>query len=116
VRLGLNLEGKCFNEKCVAYKKTVIINKEFGRFDLIKQENEILCPMCNQIIEAQTCGFSGCSYCWSGKKFSKNGKVENVGEFGNWVEVKKKIYERFDPKNTLYADWISLTIYTEQLL
>ena len=116
VRLGLNLEGKCFNEKCVAYKKTVIINKEFGRFDLIKQENEILCPMCNEIIEAQTCGFSGCSYCWSGKKFDKNGKVENVGEFGNWVEVKKKIYERFDPKNTLFADWISLTIYTEQLL
>ena len=116
VRLGLNLEGKCFNEKCVAYKKTVIINKNFGRFDLIKQENEILCPMCNEIIEAQTCGFSGCSYCWSGKKFGKNGKVENVGEFGNWVEVKKKIYERFDPKNTLYADWISLTIYTQKLL
>ena len=115
VRNGLNLEGKCLNEECVAYKKTVIINKKFGRFDLIQQESEILCKMCNKIIEAKTCGFCGCSYCFSGKKF-ENGKCVNVGEFGNWIEVKKKCYERFDPKSTEFADWVSLTIYTEELL
>ena len=90
VRLGLNLEGKCFNEKCVAYKKTVIINKEFGRFDLIKQENEILCPMCNEIIEAQTCGFSGCSYCWSGKNSAKMEKLKMWASLETGSRLKKK--------------------------
>lgn len=35
VRKGLNLEGKCLNNNCDAYKKIVIINKKFGKFDIL---------------------------------------------------------------------------------
>ena len=114
VRCGLNLEGKCSNKICIAYNKTVIINKNFGKFDLVKEQKEIHCPMCEKNVEVKTCGFSGCSYCISGKKYDK-GKL-TVIDFGDWNEVKKKCYNRFEPRTTENVYWESLSFYTKELL
>ena len=114
VRKGLNLEGKCLNKNCDAYKKIVIINKKFGKFDILNEKN--FCPICNNIIEAKTCGFSGCTYCISGKKIGKNDKIVNINGFGEWEDVKEKCYVRFDEKICEIVNWESLTIYTKELL
>jgi len=114
VRKGLNLEGKCLNKNCDAYKKIVIINKKFGKFDILNEKN--YCPICNNLIEAKTCGFSGCTFCISGKKIGKNDKIVNINGFGEWEDVKEKCYVRFDTKICEIVNWESLTIYTKELL
>ena len=89
VRKGLNLEGKCLNKNCDAYKKIVIINKKFGKFDILNEKN--YCPICNNLIEAKTCGFSGCTFCISGKKIGKNDKMLILMVLVNGKMLKKNV-------------------------
>ena len=37
-----------------------------GTFDLIKDKERIKCPICHEKIIPITCGFTKCSYSWSG--------------------------------------------------
>lgn len=34
---GLNLEGECFNSKCLAFKKRVWIKRKYGLFNISKE-------------------------------------------------------------------------------
>ena len=45
---GLNLEGQCANLKCEAYHQKVWIVKGFGNFNITKEVNSSVCPMCQQ--------------------------------------------------------------------
>ncbi|CAF1105290.1 unnamed protein product, partial [Didymodactylos carnosus] len=48
---GLCLEGQCRNSRCKAYKQMVIVNKGYGRFDLIREQHMSKCPLCQHSIK-----------------------------------------------------------------
>lgn len=63
VRAGLNLSGKCKNEKCEAFNKEVWIIKGMGEFDIEKESQTSLCPACKIIVpDADNAGFYNCFY------------------------------------------------------
>jgi hypothetical protein len=43
---GLNLEAICSNKSCLAYDKKVWIQKGFGMFNMGKEINICICPLC----------------------------------------------------------------------
>ena len=84
---GLNVSGICNNYQCQAYKKSVDCQIGLGTFDLVRDDDRIKCPMCNEEMEATTC---------EGKK-KLNGKTEYVNSW--WKRVEKD-YEYYDPKKS----------------
>lgn len=80
---GINIFGICKNKKCEAYKKEVIFNVLKDEIDLIKENNDeededdITCPLCNNLIKPKTVGFYMCSYRATGKKV-ENDKIINI--------------------------------------
>jgi len=55
---GLNIEGKCENKDCPAYRKMVICMHKFGVFDLMQPNSS--CPICRKPIKPIKPGFSSC--------------------------------------------------------
>ena len=113
---GLNVRGKCKDESCVAYNLEVICKIGLGTFDLVKQADEIKCPMCNNEIELSTCIFSECEYTLDGKKRTKdeNGKVKTEYINTDWQKVEKD-FEYYDPLISGIVTWIMLVIETKSL-
>ena len=75
---GLNITGKYENEGCEAYNLEVDCQIGLGKFDLVRDADEINCPMCKNLIQPITCTFCKCNYRLDGKKrFKKeNGKLK----------------------------------------
>ena len=74
---GLNIFGICENPDCKAYKEEVIFRALKGNgslpsngmiFNMLENVENIICPMCNEIIDPETCGFFKCEYQFIGKK------------------------------------------------
>ena len=66
---GLWLEGKCENNICVAYSKTVVMNAGFTDLDFISEKRMIhksKCPMCYEKVTPISFGFNRCIWdnCW----------------------------------------------------
>ena len=66
---GINVFGICHSKKCKAYKKEVIWPlKEKISFNLIKEKDDLECPICGNLISPKTLGFYSCEYLIKGKK------------------------------------------------
>lgn len=111
---GLNLEGKCTNENCVAYKKKVICQVGYAdyNFENIKEDNKIICPMCKKKIIPLSCGFSKCIFKISGRRII-NDKMEEISD-EQWKLVNKGYYS-YDPDKTKIINWESLTIKVNEI-
>ena len=110
---GLNIFGICnSNPKCEAYKKEVVYMTHLPDKGLIFNVNEeisnIRCPMCNKIINLETCGFYECEYQFIGKKIDK-GEIEFFDS--KTRETKNNKFEYFDPLNNGKVTWLELNIY-----
>jgi len=114
---GLNIFGICENSKCEAYKKEVIFRalKSVGSlpengmiFNMIENVDNIRCPICNKIIEPDTCGFFKCEYQFIGKKI-EDGEVVNYDSKTKETQVNKMDY--FEPKGKKKVKWTELKIY-----
>ncbi|EGZ22147.1 hypothetical protein PHYSODRAFT_489945 [Phytophthora sojae] len=68
-RDGLNIEGRCKNRACVAYKQLVIHPADFQVFNLMK-DGGVKCPMCGSKVKPLTCGFYDCAWKFEGVKAS----------------------------------------------
>ena len=68
---GLNVSGKCKNERCEAYDKLVDCKIGLGSFDLVRDADRIKCPICDDEMDPTTCVFSECEYKFEGKKREK---------------------------------------------
>ena len=55
---GLNIEGKCANTSCQAYRQMVIDPKGMVSWSLTA--GKASCPMCSQRFQPTTCAFTGC--------------------------------------------------------
>lgn len=83
---GLNMEGKCTNQECVAGKvgAFVIIHKGLGQFNIAKEQFKSSCPACDKNIEPNNLlnlGFWDCHYQISGHQTKPEKKlVEGAAE------------------------------------
>jgi hypothetical protein len=69
VSKGINVYGKCKGKKCKAYNKEVICPlKEKKSFNLLKEKDDLECPICGCLMIPKTLGFFSCEYRIKGKK------------------------------------------------
>jgi len=114
---GLNIFGICENPKCEAYKKEVIFRAlksdeplpENGMiFNMLENVDSIRCPICNKIIDPDTCGFFKCEYQFIGKKI-EDGEVVNYDS--KTKETKGNKMDYFEQKGKKKVKWTELKIY-----
>ena len=108
---GLNVTGKCENNKCEAYGQEVDCKIGLGIFDLVGDCDKVKCPMCQKEIEPLTCTFCECQYKIEGKKKIK-GETTVVNT--PWKRVEKD-YEFYDPNKSGIVKWLKLIIETKSL-
>jgi len=109
---GLCLEGKCTNYSCDAYRQWVIICKGMGTYDLIYDQHNNKCPMCNEYVKVEKCAFSNCNYAYSGIMLQDGGKPPK--KIISQEEIKVgNLYKLFDPEMTGKANWLTLKIVTK---
>jgi hypothetical protein len=108
---GLNVRGKCQNINCRAYGESVDCKIGFGIFDLVRDCDQVRCPMCKEEIDPMTCIFAECQYKIEGKKKS-NGKTDYVKT--SWKKVEKD-FEYYDPEKSGIVRWLMLIIETKPL-
>ena len=122
---GFNLEGRCMNEKCRAFKKLAWSRLGFSRsvnkvdsvfetagFNIGPLLHNTPCPLCNESMDPDSivsCGFFQCRYTFEGyqqgKKSVIKGKGKTIDEDG--IEYHNGI---MDSKR-----WTSLIIAVERL-
>ena len=76
---GLNVEGKCGNHTCAAYKQMVIDGKGMVSWSLIAGKAN--CPVCNIQFQPITCAFTGCVWMYDGRKEGASGPVDLSGDW-----------------------------------
>ena len=121
---GLNMEGKCMNEKCDFYKKTnVIFQVGLGKKEIGKLTCKSECPGCKQKLRnVSNMIFSECKYSYEGtinmdpenedaehKEVKKSGETERDG----YATFEKEGFK--DLKNWIYLEvtcekyWFNIT-------
>lgn len=76
VKPGISFWSKCITEGCDAFQKSIIVNKEFGSFDIAETTSNLVCPICQQLSDlATTCGFDSASWTFEGKLTSGEKRV-----------------------------------------
>ncbi|RMX61978.1 hypothetical protein DD238_008186 [Peronospora effusa] len=108
VSKGLNIEGRCRNRECRAYRSMIIDRKEFVPFNLMR-DDDIECPICHCEVRPITCGFYGCAWRFEGVTGS-----ENLSICSQWNDASGDMYHRFDPDEVNGSvEWASLLILTK---
>jgi len=114
---GLNIFGICENPKCKANKKQVIFRALKGNrhlpekgmiFDMLENVENIKCPICNEIIEPETCGFFECEYQFIGKKIEGRKVVKYDSKTR---ETKGNKMDYLEQKREKKVKWTELKIY-----
>ena len=79
-----------------------------GTFDLVRDADEIKCPICSKEFDPTTCTFCECEYKLEGKK-KVNGETSKVST--DWKRVEKD-YEYYDPASDKsgIVKWLMLII------
>ena len=80
---GINLFGKCENEKCEAYNCEVIQMIKDLEFDATKNNGTLECPMCGCKSKLSNIGFYNCYYNFSGTKYDE--EKEEIKKFGIYI-------------------------------
>ena len=99
------------NSECVAYKEQVIMNMKMGTFDLILDTERCRCPMCNQLVKPEGCGFNYCLYNFSGVIVDDKGVRQRKLE-QKWRDA-GNLYKFYDPRGAGSVKWQQLKIYTK---
>ena len=63
LRKGLNYAGKCYNDKCVAYKEPITMYKNFGIMDVVddQEKDSIICPLCSKDFKLESIRLYKCN-------------------------------------------------------
>ncbi|KAG0604227.1 hypothetical protein M758_10G154700 [Ceratodon purpureus] len=107
---GLNVEGECWNEDCIAFRQMVIDRRGLTVFNL---RDPVYCPCCKVAIRPLTCGFWNCVWMYEGRKTGA-GAVYIESQF---MKAGKINYERFDEvaDGRATAEWSSMIITAKKL-
>lgn len=89
IKEGINLFGKCKNEKCEAFRKEVIQNIKEDEYDLNLHNNKMECPMCDSNCSIRMAGFYKCSYSIQGEYRKINESDDNDNEIEEYIKNDK---------------------------
>ncbi|KAJ8544322.1 hypothetical protein ON010_g11945 [Phytophthora cinnamomi] len=107
---GLNIEGRCMNRDCRAFRHMIIDRKKFEFFNLIRDDN-VRCPICRVKVKPATCGLYDCSWRFEGVKAD-----DGMSICSPWKEAKGYVYHRFDADETSGSvEWASLVIMVKPM-
>lgn len=102
---GINIEGKCRSSDCEAFDHMVIWNIGYVTFDVKKDYEKCLCPLCKVSFKPKTCGFTNCY--WKFEGTLENGELKNC----EWQKAPNDKYLRFDGDNRdEITNWMKLII------
>jgi len=107
---GLNVEGICNNKNCEAYNKLVICPIGLGIFNINFDIDKIFCPMCHDLVDLETIGFTKCQYGFGGLKREGNKIIRLKNQF----TPVGRYYERYDEKKAGTAKFSNLTIVAKE--
>ncbi|KAL4171440.1 hypothetical protein KRP22_009535 [Phytophthora ramorum] len=102
---GLNIEGRCENRACPAFRHMAIHRKKFELFNLILDDN-VHCPLCRWRMKPVTCGLYDC--CW---RFEGVKADDEISVCSRYQDAEGYVYYRFDAdENKNSIEWSSLLI------
>jgi len=110
-QMGLNVSGICQNNACKSYNQEVICKIGLKNIDLVRDSDEIKCPICLQEMDSFVCKFYKCQYKITGKK-KINGKTTKVDN--DWKRTENDL-DSFDPSENQNVRWLILMIETKPL-
>ena len=110
-QIGLNVSGICQNNACKAYNQEVFCKIGLKNIDLVKDCDEIECPMCLKEIDPVKCKFYRCQYKISGKK-KIDGKTTKVNN--DWKRAENNL-ESYDLSENQNVRWLILMIEIKPL-
>eukprot|EP00735_Rhodelphis_limneticus_P012160 TRINITY_DN5362_c0_g1::TRINITY_DN5362_c0_g1_i1::g.24154::m.24154 TRINITY_DN5362_c0_g1::TRINITY_DN5362_c0_g1_i1::g.24154 ORF type:complete len:480 (-),score=30.47,sp/Q3E7K8/UBQ12_ARATH/46.00/6e-16,sp/Q3E7K8/UBQ12_ARATH/46.05/8e-14,sp/Q3E7K8/UBQ12_ARATH/42.00/3e-13,ubiquitin/PF00240.18/9.7e+03,ubiquitin/PF00240.18/4e-09,ubiquitin/PF00240.18/4.1e+03,zf-RING_2/PF13639.1/1.6e+02,zf-RING_2/PF13639.1/5.8e-08,Rad60-SLD/PF11976.3/1.1e+02,Rad60-SLD/PF11976.3/3.6e-05,zf-rbx1/PF12678.2/1.3e+03,zf-rbx1/PF126 len=125
---GLNIEGKCNNSSCKAFRNTVICQIGMGDIDIILDTERVRCPCCRQNVTPVTCGFYDCYYRYNGIKiltgdnerslWSTSARTSSIRKrvtaHSDWLHAQDKDYTYYNPQDST-TDWVHLVISTQAI-
>jgi hypothetical protein len=88
VSKGLNIAGRCTNQACRAFQRTVIDPKRFEPFNVILDGN-VACPVCRCQVKPVLCGFYDCSWRYEGVK------KDCAPVSSPWMDASGRTYHQF---------------------
>lgn len=86
---GFNIEGRCKNRDCAAFRHMVIQPKRFTSFNLVR-EGTIECPKCRSSVKPITCGFYDCVWKFEGVRSSDQSFISS-----QWKSASGERYHYF---------------------
>ena len=110
-QIGLNVGGICENSDCKSHNQEVFCKIGLNNIDLVRDCDEIKCPICLKEMEPLICKFYRCHYKITGKK-KVNGKTTKVNI--DWKKVENDL-DSFDQSENGKANWLILMIETKPL-
>lgn len=107
---GLCLEGICTNKQCDAHNQRVVIPVGYEKFDMLldTNDNTTICPVCEQYVEPQTCGFNNCWWRYQGIKQDEIGKSPKKCS-SDWQHA-DDAYHYFDQQISGMVMWKQLIV------
>ena len=107
---GLCIEGKCENDKCQAFGKMVIMNFGICKFNLLKQSDKCVCPMCDSNVTPIKPAFNNCFYRITARKMGETALFQKP-----WTNV-GDAYTTFDEHKAGMAEWAQMVIYVKSCI
>jgi len=102
---GLNIEGRCPNPACCAFRRMIIDRKGFKPFN-VSRDGNVKCPICRRDVEPVTCGLYDCSWRYEGVK-----KNDELSISSQWRDARGYVYHRFNAdENNGSVEWLSLVL------
>ncbi|KAL3136779.1 hypothetical protein ABBQ38_005493 [Trebouxia sp. C0009 RCD-2024] len=106
---GLNVEGRCANPCCQAYRQMVIDPKGMVSWSLTAGQAH--CPMCHKQFPPVTCAFTECSWAFDGCKLGSSSQLQHVQ--GDYQAVSADKYHRFEEHDN-QTNWQMLVLSAKQ--
>lgn len=92
---GINICGECKFENCVAYNLEVIVPlNQIRKFNLVKERENLKCPLCKSLINPKTVAFYLCGYKVKGKNY-ENDVIKSFEFYGK--ADKENVVQYYSP-------------------
>lgn len=95
VRHGLNIQSKCKNNNCIAYKDTIYVQIGFVKnWNLLNNLDKIVCPECKKKVVPLNFGFFNCKYEIEYEKMETEDYIDGKVNGNSW-ENEFRVFQEY---------------------